>query len=204
MPIVYRITNMTNGKSYVGQTIRTLDQRWSAHLSAVKSGSKWRFHGALRKYGPDVWKREVIFESSDIEEVKNYEEKIILSEDLIDNKKGYNSKPGGCGGWIVKDENYDEWKQNLTRAVSGENNPRYLKETSNEKLLATMVEMSQMDGRIPSARRLREYGATIGLKVPKHFVKMRNFPGLIREVERITGLKYDPYWHVKQKRKRER
>lgn len=30
--------------------------------------------------------------------------------------EGYNAKPGGCGGWIVPDEKYDEWREKISTA----------------------------------------------------------------------------------------
>ena len=66
MAIVYKITNRVNGKSYIGHSVRTLEQRWKSHLSSVRQGSKFRFHSAIRKYGVDFWDHEIIFEHSDV------------------------------------------------------------------------------------------------------------------------------------------
>jgi group I intron endonuclease len=48
--IVYRIFNVENGKSYVGQTVRSLEERWKEHLSYV-AGSKRPLYRAMRKHG---------------------------------------------------------------------------------------------------------------------------------------------------------
>lgn len=53
MAIVYCATNLTNGKMYVGVTVRTLTVRMREHKSQALSGSVNTFHTALRKYG---WK----------------------------------------------------------------------------------------------------------------------------------------------------
>lgn len=38
--IVYLIRNKLNGKGYVGQTIRSLEQRWPEHKAALIAG-RW-------------------------------------------------------------------------------------------------------------------------------------------------------------------
>ena len=35
------------------------------------------------------------------------EEKLIVEYNTMND--GYNAKPGGCGGWIVTDKNYNKW-----------------------------------------------------------------------------------------------
>jgi group I intron endonuclease len=48
---VYLVTNLVNGKLYVGCTKATLKHRWVQHLSAAKKGSPLALHAAIRKYG---------------------------------------------------------------------------------------------------------------------------------------------------------
>lgn len=48
---VYLLTNLVNGKKYVGQTIRTLSARWRQHKYLANKGSPYAIHAAIRKYG---------------------------------------------------------------------------------------------------------------------------------------------------------
>lgn len=49
---IYLVTNLVNGKRYVGKTISTVHRRWATHISHAASGSnKMALHGAIRKYG---------------------------------------------------------------------------------------------------------------------------------------------------------
>lgn len=119
--IVYCITNKVNGKKYIGMTGRTLEQRWNSHCSAARNGSPFRFHCAIRKYGEDNFIKEILFDNLDIHSCRTIEEETIIDYNTM--HEGYNAKPGGCGGWIVSDEKYDEWlvriKENSFREKNG-------------------------------------------------------------------------------------
>lgn len=54
--IIYMITNIKNGKVYVGQTSKTVNVRWSQHVhAAISLGSNTYLHKAIRKNSPSVW-----------------------------------------------------------------------------------------------------------------------------------------------------
>ena len=121
--IVYLITNTVNGKQYIGMTKRTLDGRWNSHCSAARRNSPYRFHAAIRKYGEESFKREVLYENLEIGECRILEESVIVEYNTMSD--GYNAKPGGCGGWIVPDDKYEEWKQKVSAAAFREGNGRW-------------------------------------------------------------------------------
>lgn len=59
--IIYCHTNLVNGKRYVGQTMRTMESRWTAHVSSAWRGGPCRvFHAAIRKYGADAFDHEIL------------------------------------------------------------------------------------------------------------------------------------------------
>jgi hypothetical protein len=193
MAIVYKVTNTINGKAYAGQTIYDLEHRWNRHLSAARSGSKFRFHAAIRKYGPDPWKREVVYENDDMAKIREVEAKIILEENLI-GKAGYNAKPGGCGGWIVTDK--ESWLEKLKVASQGLNNTN-ASETTNEQMIQLLLELTLEKGYIPGHTRLSAFAKSKGHHIPKHFTSFRfggKYRNLAREVESITGLKYNGFF----------
>ncbi|MDP2112345.1 MAG: GIY-YIG nuclease family protein [Thiobacillus sp.] len=52
--IIYRVVHIANGKSYVGLTVQTLEQRWRNHLEQAQSGgvrSEDSLHQAIRDFG---------------------------------------------------------------------------------------------------------------------------------------------------------
>lgn len=60
---IYKITNLINNKLYIGQTTKTLKWRWLKHQNdAIDSPNQLdtKFARALRKYGVDNFKIEVI------------------------------------------------------------------------------------------------------------------------------------------------
>ena len=60
---IYKITCLINNKVYIGQTIRTIEDRWIKH-QRESIGGKYqldtKFARALRKYGVDNFKIELL------------------------------------------------------------------------------------------------------------------------------------------------
>lgn len=66
MGFIYKITNICNNKVYIGQTSRSIEERFNGHLHAAKSNSSFYLHNAMRKYGFENFKVEKIEECEDI------------------------------------------------------------------------------------------------------------------------------------------
>ena len=94
MGYIYTITNKTDNKIYVGQTIQDLEKRWKEHL---KKGSNCRYlKSAINKYGVDnfVFKLVCITFDNQLDDMEiQYIEKYNC---LAPN--GYNLRLGGNGG----------------------------------------------------------------------------------------------------------
>ena len=67
--IIYVITNLLNGKQYVGQTTRTLKERLTQHRSHSNSA----IGQAIQKYGWENFKAEVIEECETLEKLNERE-----------------------------------------------------------------------------------------------------------------------------------
>lgn len=87
--IVYLITNRTNGERYVGQTVRPLERRWSSHLNAAKHGDG-QLQRAIRKYGRDAFKTEVVGEYETKESLNAAEQAAICAFNAHYWDGGYN------------------------------------------------------------------------------------------------------------------
>ena len=111
--IVYLVTNKINGKQYVGQTVDSLGQRWREHLSESKSGTTYRFHRALRKYGEHAFSLQALHQCETKEEMDFVE---IFYISLLDTKSpsGYNLTCGGDGTLGYRHTEEAKRKQSLT------------------------------------------------------------------------------------------
>jgi group I intron endonuclease len=102
---IYCHTNRVNGKRYVGQTVYSMEKRWTDHVSAAKSSKCGSpvFKRAILKHGPDAFDHEVLEVVWTQEEADAAESKWI--EQLTCRvPHGYNLKSGGGGNGRVHDD----------------------------------------------------------------------------------------------------
>lgn len=106
--LIYKITNLINGKIYVGQTTKTLEQRLAKHWSEAKCASRPNnyFHNALLKYGIENFIIEKLDTASSIEELNEKEYYWIEKLHSRDKDIGYNLMTGGKSG--IKSEETKE------------------------------------------------------------------------------------------------
>lgn len=97
MYIVYVITNLLNSKVYVGLSSQSMDDRWYGHRNDARNGSRYYFHRALRKYGFESWKHDVVRTCETFEEAASAEREIIAQLEACHPRKGYNRTLGGDG-----------------------------------------------------------------------------------------------------------
>ena len=137
---IYKITNLINQKCYIGQSIQEpIRKRWNKHLYMARQGHTFPLYNAIRKYGAENFKFELIDTGiQDIGELNNKEESNIILYNSTDRKFGYNlaSKAMGKGSMaesskeklrlanIGKVVSY-ETRKKLSLANSGENNPNF-------------------------------------------------------------------------------
>jgi group I intron endonuclease len=103
--IIYKVSNTINDKIYIGQTTRTLEKRMQRHRDALLRGEKFHFYNALRKYGMENFKWEIIYKAKTLEELNSKEQEYILLYDSY--KNGYNMQLGGSKGkqsQLIKDK----------------------------------------------------------------------------------------------------
>lgn len=94
--VVYTYTNVNNGKKYCGITCRGLKTRaGKGGKNYTASNPNSHFANAIRQYGWDAFKPEIIFENLSREEACEKEEFIIQKYNLLDERYGYNMTIGG-------------------------------------------------------------------------------------------------------------
>ncbi|AFO10364.1 homing endonuclease [Escherichia phage ECML-4] len=95
---VYKITNLTNQKAYIGITTRDPIDRWWEHCNNAQNGSDYFIHQAIRKYGEESFSVQVIAQTNSIEDLKELEIILIKQHGThMSTQKGYNKTWGGDG-----------------------------------------------------------------------------------------------------------
>ena len=122
---VYKHTNLTNGKVYIGITKNRPEQRW--HRGSNYPGNRY-FTDSIKKYGWEGFSHEVLYEGLTEKEASELERKLIAEYDSTNREKGYNIALGGYGRESISDET----REKLRKAQLGEKNHNYGKPKSEE------------------------------------------------------------------------
>lgn len=102
--VIYKATCLVNQKSYIGKT-KNFNKRYNSHKSSSNNIKEKDFnsvfHRAIRKYGFENFKWEIIYQSNDELFVtyimESYFIKIFNTYIGIPNNRGYNMTTGGEG-----------------------------------------------------------------------------------------------------------
>lgn len=108
---IYQITNLINGKIYIGKT-NNIQKRWSNHK--CNNDPNMVIARAIRKYGVDNFKFEVLYKDIPIEQIDELEIKII-KEKNSQVPNGYNVALGGQGGLGISKYGADNSNAHLTK-----------------------------------------------------------------------------------------
>ena len=179
--IIYKMTNNINGKVYIGQTIRELDERTKEHIRH----NKIIIDKAIQKYGIENFTVEQIDLAESIDELNQKEMYWIKLYDCI-TPKGYNQCYGGNNtyGYHHKEEAKRKMSIKKSQLYVGESNPFYNK-THSEESRKKMSEVRKGLKHLTKEqiKRLRE---------SHHTVKVMNVDtGEIFNSIKEAGLKYN-------------
>lgn len=137
--IIYKVTNITNNKAYIGQTIYSIEKRKAQHIANTKAGRcNCYFYKALRKYSENNFTWEIVTTCNTKKELNTLEIYYIEYFDTYNN--GYNLTIGGNGNTGLKMSKEtkqkmsdagkgrtvsSETKQKLSAIRKGKDNPMY-------------------------------------------------------------------------------
>ena len=108
--ILYKITNKIDGKIYIGQTVRSMRERWLQHCRQKDC----RYLGnAIKKYGKDAFEVKILTRCNNIQEMNHREEYYIKLFNTIA-PNGYNLLHGGNNR-----RHHEETKKKLKKAITG-------------------------------------------------------------------------------------
>lgn len=124
---IYKVTNKSNGKLYIGQTSRGVEKRKSAHIrnSFNENALDYdcAFHRAIRKYGPENFIWEVVGICNTVSESNEAEVELIAEYNSC-HGIGYNSNEGGGSNLGFKHS--EEAKDRIRRAIIERGNSELL------------------------------------------------------------------------------
>ena len=120
--LIYKHTSKTSGKSYIGKTMFTAEERFRGHIKSVTAGSTTHFHKAIRKYGKEDFVTDILVDGiTDHKVLTIMEQYYIYKYNTF--RKGYNQTIGGEG--VIGLKLSDETKAKLSALKSGKNNYFY-------------------------------------------------------------------------------
>jgi hypothetical protein len=111
--VIYLVTNLVNNKKYIGMDSINCPYYLGSGLYIKK---------AIKKYGRENFKKEILQVCSSKKELIEAEKYWIDFYDAVSNKKFYNIREGGQGGDIRYYMNNDEiiqWKKNISISKIG-------------------------------------------------------------------------------------
>lgn len=126
---IYKTTNLKNNKVYIGKSEKDIDEN-PEYLGSGKILKR-----AVKKYGRDNFKKEILFETDDVEILNEQEIHYISYYKTKFGDQCYNIANGGQGGNSLRyysDEELIKFKEKMSKLVTGEANPFYGKHHTDE------------------------------------------------------------------------
>lgn len=94
--VIYKATNLINGKCYIGQTIRFKKRKYDHIFWSINELDNFYFHNSIRKHGVGNFSWEIIYECDDkllLNVMETF--KIMTHHSHVSEGKGYNLTWGG-------------------------------------------------------------------------------------------------------------
>lgn len=114
--IIYKVTNLITNMVYVGQSNRSIEERWKEHCKPALKGRSY-LSNAIQKYGKDNFHIELISSASTQDELDMLEKSAINSLNCL-YPNGYNLRDGGLGGNLSQEAKDKLRKANIGKTHS--------------------------------------------------------------------------------------
>jgi group I intron endonuclease len=108
--IIYKTTNLVNGKIYIGQDSKNNDEYF---------GSGDLIKKAIKKYGLSNFKKEILCLCETQKDLNEMEQKFILEYNSTNKSIGYNICVGGTNGTMLNRKHSEETKKQMSDVRNG-------------------------------------------------------------------------------------
>lgn len=159
--LIYKATNIVNGKVYIGQTIKTLEERREGHIESARK-PVFRFHKAIARYGIENFKWEVIDTANNIDELNQKEGYWI--EHYNSYRTGYNDTKGD-----LNPMNYEEVKKRHDKTMRSAEVRKKISETMKAHIANGDFFTDEHRRKISEKLKGNKHG--LGKKRPQHAIE---------------------------------
>ncbi len=188
MGCIYKITNIINNKGYIGQ-YRKNDPtaRWKRHENdALKNNSTVPLHLAIRKYGWDNFKKEIICIIEDNTKLDDLESYYAEQYDTyIWDGKGYNATL--CGKRRPTNfKQKEEFKEKMSKLMTGRKVSEETKKKLSDAKKGKPIQLSE-EARASKSAKLREKATGVKCseeKKAKISASLKGRPGVTKGQKR--------------------
>ena len=111
---IYKVENTHTGQCYIGQTIRSPDDRFAEHIRESKRGTVTELYDAMREYGIEAFDMKVVH-AVDLDALNECEISTIEEYDAF--TSGYNNTYGGGGAWGFRHS--DATRAKISKSMMG-------------------------------------------------------------------------------------
>lgn len=157
---IYKIVNNSNGKIYIGQTIKTIKQRFIGHIKAFRAGEQTSLYFAFNKYGFENFTVTKICNCYSKEQLNRAEIYFIKKYNSTNKKLGYNMKNGGACG--LSAEGIEKMRKSLTGKKLSDLTKEKIRKSSTGRKLS-----QEARNKISEANRKRVVSDATKLKISK-------------------------------------
>ena len=197
--VIYKTTNLVNGKIYIGQDSKN-NFKYFGSGDLIKK--------AIKKYGLTNFKKEILYECKTQKELNEMEQKYILEYKSTDKSIGYNICIGGTNGTMLNRKHSDgtkkqmsiskigikfteEHKENLSKAHKGKNisNETKQKMSESQKLVERKPMSEETKEKIRNAKKSVKLSPETKKKMSEsHMGEKNHFYGKNHSKEAITKI----------------
>ena len=125
MYCIYKITNLVNGKTYIGQ-------HKYKNIYDDYMGSGRLILKAIKKYGIENFEKEILYSRIQYKETADDIERFAIAKERAIGKAEYNIANGGQGGCVVPMT--EEHKRKISESLKGKNKGKHISDEQKKRL----------------------------------------------------------------------